>query len=90
MGSSCPLLLGQIGIGMLIFLEGGKPEELEKNPWGMDDSQQQIQPICDTRSHVTSGPGIEPRPQWWEASALTTAPVLLPCRVSSFVCSSCF
>ena len=28
--------------------------------------------------HVTPGPGIEPGPQWWEASALTTAPSLLP------------
>ena len=27
---------------------------------------------------MTSGPGIEPRPHWWEASALTTAPPLLP------------
>ena len=25
-------------------------------------------------SNVTSGPGIEPRPQWWEARALTIAP----------------
>ena len=28
--------------------------------------------------HVAPGPGIEPGPQWWEASALTTAPSLLP------------
>ena len=28
--------------------------------------------------HVTPGPGIEPGPQRWEASALTTAPSLLP------------
>ena len=28
--------------------------------------------------HVTPGPGIEPRPQQWEASALTTAPFLHP------------
>ena len=28
--------------------------------------------------YVTPGPGIEPGPQWWEASALTTAPTLLP------------
>ena len=26
---------------------------------------------------MTPGPGIEPRPHWWEASALTTAPPLL-------------
>ena len=29
-------------------------------------------------SHVTLGLGIEPRPQWWEASALTTMPSLHP------------
>jgi len=26
------------------------------------------------------GPGIEPGPHWWEASALTTAPSLLPLK----------
>ena len=24
--------------------------------------------------HITLSPGIEPRPHWWEASALTTVP----------------
>ena len=28
--------------------------------------------------HKTPSPGIEPGPHWWEASALTTAPFLLP------------
>ena len=28
--------------------------------------------------HMTPSPGIEPGPHWWEASALTTAPCLLP------------
>ena len=28
--------------------------------------------------HMTPSPEIEPGPQWWEASALTTAPTLLP------------
>ena len=27
---------------------------------------------------MTPGPGIEPGPHWWEASALTTVPTLLP------------
>jgi len=27
---------------------------------------------------MTLGPGIEPGPHWWEASAITTAPSLLP------------
>ena len=28
--------------------------------------------------HMASTPGVEPGPQWWEASALTTATPLLP------------
>ena len=28
--------------------------------------------------HMTLSPGIEPGPHWWEASALTTVPSLLP------------
>ena len=28
--------------------------------------------------HMTPGPGIEPGTHYWEASALTTAPFLLP------------
>ena len=32
---------------------------------------------------MTPGPGIEPGPHWWEASAITTAPSLLP--FASFV-----
>ena len=31
-------------------------------------------------SHMTPDPGIELGPHWWEASALTTAPSLLPLR----------
>ena len=30
--------------------------------------------------HMTSSPGIEPGPHWWKASALTTAPSLLPTK----------
>jgi len=32
--------------------------------------------------HLTPGPGIEPGPHWWEASALTTAPFRLLCSLS--------
>ena len=46
---------------MLIFEEGGKPENPEKNPRSKDENQQQTQPTY-----------------WWEASAITTAPSLLP------------
>jgi len=29
---------------------------------------------------MTPGPGFELRPYWWEVSALTTAPPLLPAK----------
>ena len=34
--------------------------------------------------HMTSSPGIEPGLYWWKASALTTAPSLLPYWVDLF------
>ena len=93
---------------MLISVEGGKPENPEKNPPSKDENQQQTQPNClnwkincddhssfssTTAVHiwiisyklhiklnplVTPGLGFEPGPHWWEASAITTAPSLLP------------
>ena len=35
--------------------------------------------------HMTSSLGIEPGPHWWEASALTTAPSLLPKQIGTKV-----
>ena len=57
---------------MLVFAEGGKPENPEKNPRSREENQHKLNPL------MASGPGIEPGPHWWEASALTTAPSLLP------------
>ena len=37
---------------MLIFVEWGKPENLEKNPWSKDKNQQQTQPTYDTGSRI--------------------------------------
>ena len=53
---------------MLVFVEGGKPEYPEKNPRSRDENHNKLNP------HMTPRPG----PHWWEASALTTAPSLLP------------
>ena len=55
---------------MLVFAEGGKPEDPEKNPRSREENQYKLNPL------MASGPGIEPGPHWWEASALTTAPSL--------------
>ena len=51
---------------MLVFEERGKPEFLEKT---------KLSP------HMMPGQGIEPGTHWWKASALTTAPTLLPVYV---------
>ena len=58
---------------VFFFMEGGKPENPEKNPWNKDENQQQTQPTYDAASRNRT------RAHWWEASALTTAPPLLPC-----------
>jgi len=34
--------------GNVGFMEGGKPENPEKNPWSKDNNQQQTQPTYDT------------------------------------------
>ena len=57
---------------MLIFEEKGKPEYPEKNL-----SEQGREPTTNS-AHIWSTPGFEPEPHWWQASALTTAPPLLP------------
>ena len=40
----------ELQFGMLVFVEGGKPEDPEKNPWSKDANQQQTKPTCDARS----------------------------------------
>ena len=35
---------------VLVFVEGGKPENPEKNPRSRDENQQQTQPTCDAGS----------------------------------------
>ena len=57
---------------MPVFAKGGKPDNPEKNPWSREENQHKLNPL------MASGPGIEPEPHWWEASAITTAPSLLP------------
>ena len=61
-------------------MEGGNPENQEKNP------QSKVRPNNKLNPHMTRGPGFEPGPHWWEASALTTAPTLL----SLIYAMSCF
>ena len=56
---------------MLVFEKRRNPEYPEKKPLGAEKrTNNKLNP------HMTSSPGIEPGPHWWEASALTTAPSL--------------
>ena len=65
---------------MLVFWGEGKTRvPREKSLGAMTRTNNKLDP------HVTPSPGIEPGPHWWEASALTTAPSLLPHRDSFFV-----
>ena len=59
---------------LLVFEERGKPEYPEKNLL----KQGQEPTTNSTHIIMSPSPGIEPRPHWWEPSALTTAPLLQP------------
>ena len=55
---------------VLVFVEGGKSENLEKTHRAGTRTNNELNP------NVTLGLGMEPRPQWWEASVLRTAPFM--------------
>ena len=57
---------------MLVFAAGGKQENPEENPPSREENQHKLNPL------MVSGLAIEPGPHWWEVSALTTVPTLLP------------
>jgi len=61
---------------MLVFEEGGKLENPEKNFGARARTNNKLNP------HMRPGPGIEPGTHWWEASALTTTPPLLPNKIT--------
>jgi len=60
---------GRIGIWS-VFVEGGKPENPEKNLGARTRTNNKLNP------HMTPGAGIEPKPYWWEERAITTTPSL--------------
>ena len=58
---------------MLVFVEGGKTGVPgEKTLGARTRTNNKLNP------HMAPSPGIEPGPHWREASAITTAPSLLP------------
>ena len=40
----------ELEFGVLVFVEGGKPEYPKKNPPRRDENQKQTQPTCDAGS----------------------------------------
>ena len=56
---------------MLVFEERGN-RSTRRKPGGAEKSTNKLNP------HMTWSLGIEPRPHWWEASALNTAPSPAP------------
>jgi hypothetical protein len=57
---------------VFIFAEGGKPENLEKNPQSKGENQQTTLLTCDPQS------GNQKGPQRREASTPTATPPMLP------------
>ena len=55
---------------MLVFVEGGKPEDSEETFGARTITNNKL------HSHVTPGPEIEPGPQQWEAIPLTNTSLL--------------
>ena len=64
--------LSNWNLELLVFEERGKPEYPGKS------LSEQSREITSNLAHIWSELRIEPGPYWWEASALTTAPALLP------------
>ena len=62
---------------MLIFAEREKTRVPGEKPLGAE-----MRPNNKLHPHMTSSPRIEPGPHWWKASALTTAPSVLPLTAS--------
>ena len=49
-GFLCPVFPGKSEFRILVFVEGGKPEDSETNFWSKDHNKQQASLTCDTRS----------------------------------------
>ena len=77
-----PLLPGRIRIWKCWFLRREENRSTRRKTLGEGTrTNNKLNP------HMTPRPGIEPGPHWWEASALTTAPSLLPDLLT--LCTKC-
>ena len=72
-GSSSTIFLVELEFGNVGFSGEGKTGVPGEKPLGARErTNNKLNP------HMASTPGFEPGPHWWEASALMTAPPLLP------------
>ena len=72
--SKCALQAKQVELEFVGFYGGRKIREPKEKP-----SEKGRKPTTtEVNPHMTRGPGIEPGPHWWRASALITAPSLPP------------
>ena len=68
-----PLFPGRIGIWKCWFLWREENQSIRRKALGAGTRTNNI-----LNPHMMPSTGIEPGPHWWKASALTTAPSLLP------------
>ena len=72
-GSSSTRLLIELEFGNVGFWGEGKTGVPGEKPLGAKErTNNKLNP------HMASMPGFEPGPHWWKASALTSAPALVP------------
>ena len=69
---TCPCVPDRNGIWKCLFLRRGKTEIHGEKPLG---ARTRTNNNLNPHTCMASTPGFEPGPHWWEASALTTAPL---------------
>ena len=69
---TCPCVPDRNGIWKCLFLRKGKTEIHGEKPLG---ARTRTNNKLNPHTCMASVPGFEPGPHWWEASALTTAPL---------------
>ena len=67
----------ELKFGMLVFVEGRKPENPEKNPRSKDENQQQTQPTCDAK--------VQESNLGHSSGRQALSPLLYPCSLKHFL-----
>ena len=79
----CPCIVNRIGIRQCWFLRRGQNQSSQRITYQRKErTNNKLNP------HMMPGLGIETGPYWWDASALTAVPPLLPAPLTNLVCQS--